>query len=53
MVVNATMDSFQFMSARRTGAWSGQERSSNLYDAADWVAHPTFESGHGYNQADA
>ncbi len=50
MVVNATMDSFQFSVAEADKSLERARAIFKLYDAADKVVHPTFESGHGYHQ---
>ncbi len=50
MVVNATMDSFQFSVAEADKSLERARAIFKLYDAAEKVVHPTFESGHAYNQ---
>ncbi len=50
MVVNATMDSFQFSVGEANKSLERARAIFKLYDAGDKVAHPTFESGHGYHQ---
>ena len=51
MVVNATMDSFQFSVAEADKSLERARAIFKLYDALDQVVHPTFESPHAYNQA--
>ena len=50
MVVNATMDSIQFSVAESNKSLERAKAIFQLHDAAEKVAHPTFESGHGYHQ---
>jgi len=51
MVVNATMDSFQFSVGEADKSLERARAIFKLYDAGDKVVHPTFESPHAYNQA--
>ena len=51
MVVNATMDSFQFSVGEADKSLERARAIFKLYDAAERVVHPTFESPHAYNQA--
>ena len=50
MVVNATMDSFQFSVGEANKSLERAKAIFKLYGAGDKVMHPTFESGHGYHQ---
>ena len=50
MVVNATMDSIQFSVAESDKSLERAKAIFKLHDAAEKVAHRTFESGHGYHQ---
>src|SRR5205807_2775295 len=50
MVINATMDSFQFSVGEADKSLERARAVFKLYDAGDKVAHPTFESPHAYNQ---
>jgi dienelactone hydrolase len=51
MVVNATMDAFQFSVGESNKSLERAKAIFKLYDAEDKVAHPTFESPHAYSQA--
>jgi dienelactone hydrolase len=51
MVVNATMDSFQFSVGEANKSLERAKEIYKLYDAGEKVTHPTFESPHAYNQA--
>ncbi len=51
MVVNATMDSFQFSVTEADRSLERARAIFKLYDATNRVVHPTFESPHAYNQA--
>jgi dienelactone hydrolase len=50
MVINATQDSYQFSVGEARKSLDRARAVYRLYDAADKLAHVTFESPHAYNQ---